>query len=93
MKFKNYLLIGSALFATAVIPTSCDDDDPVDPIVNPQPDPKPDPEPGTETQNPFELADIVTWPADTVVNLIYGRGESLLPRDGRQAGGFLHSGG
>lgn len=88
MKFKNYLLIGLALFATAVIPTSCDDDDPVDPIVNPQPDPEPDPEPGTETQNPFELADIVTWPADTVVNLsdhfTVPAGKTLIIREGAQ---------
>lgn len=88
MKFKNYLLIGSALFATAVIPTSCDDDDPVDPIVNPQPDPEPDPEPGTETQNPFDLADVVTWPADTVVNLsdhfTVPAGKTLIIREGAQ---------
>ena len=88
MKFKNYLLIGSALFATAVIPTSCDDDDPVDPIVNPQPDPDPDPEPGTETQNPFDLADVVTWPADTVVNLsdhfTVPAGKTLIIREGAQ---------
>ena len=56
--------------------------------MNPQPDPKPDPEPGTETQNPFELADIVTWPADTVVNLsdhfTVPAGKTLIIREGAQ---------
>ena len=78
--------VATALFTLSF--TACDDDDPVDPIVNPQPDPKPDPEPGTETQNPFELADIVTWPADTVVNLsdhfTVPAGKTLIIREGAQ---------
>lgn len=88
MKFKNYLLIGSALFAAAVIPTSCsDDDDPVNVIV---PDNGGDDNQGGEegVQNPFELADVVTWPADTVVNLsdhfTIPVGKTLIIKEGAQ---------
>ena len=89
MKFKSYLLLGSVILAAATVTTSCDDDDPIDdPVVNPQPEPEPEPEPGTENQNPFDLADIVTWPADTVVNLdnhfTVPAGKTLIIKEGAQ---------
>lgn len=88
MKFKNYLLIASAFVATAAITISCDDDDPVNTVQGDQDSDSDSTGSDGGTTDPFAYADVVTWPADTVVNLsehfTVPSGKTLIIREGAQ---------
>lgn len=62
MDFKKYLFAGAALMTLTMF-TACSDDD------NNEQNPDPTPGGDTEITDPWATADVVTWPADTVVNL------------------------
>ncbi len=87
MKLKNYFLLAAAMLTTTIGFTACDDeDDPIPPVVNPDDDQEGE-EPETPV-DPWEIADVITWPGDTIVNLTdhftVPEGKSLIVEAGAQ---------
>ena len=81
MDFKKYLFAGAALMTLTMF-TACSDDD------NNEQNPDPTPGGDTEITDPWATADVVTWPADTVVNLTdhftVPEGKTLIIEEGAQ---------